>query len=97
MIPVAHGDAAGVYVPYMLPGQHARILAGREIYGFPKQDAEIELSEGEDTIAVRVSRRGRNSSEPRCNWRARIKPVPTRPSLPGTTRSLSLRQARRPA
>lgn len=51
-------DTVGVYSPFLFVESDAAIAAGREIYGQPKKQGEIELRADGDTLVGRLSRRG---------------------------------------
>jgi acetoacetate decarboxylase len=57
-VPVTLGDKPGLYFVYLYLDKAMPIAAGREIYGFPKKDAEISLVEEQDHIRVSIARGG---------------------------------------
>jgi acetoacetate decarboxylase len=57
-VPVTLFDAAGIYFVYLYLDKVVPIVAGREIFGFPKKDAEITFVEQQDRIQATVVRGG---------------------------------------
>ncbi len=51
-VPVRVGRILGLFVPYIYPSAYEPILLGREIYGFPKQLGETQLTETSAALAV---------------------------------------------
>jgi acetoacetate decarboxylase len=57
-VPASFSDAAGQYAVYLYLDKAGAIVPGREIYGWPKKDAEISFTEDKDGIAAQVIRDG---------------------------------------
>lgn len=57
-VPVLYSDIAGLYAVYLYLDKAGAIVPGREIYGWPKKDAEISFTECKDKIAAQVVRDG---------------------------------------
>ncbi len=52
-VPVRVGRILGLYVPYIYPSAYEPILLGREVYGFPKQLGETEITPSAASLSVR--------------------------------------------
>ena len=50
--------AIGLYCPFIYVDSDAAMAAGREVWGFPKKLADIELDVSGDTVRARLSRLG---------------------------------------
>jgi acetoacetate decarboxylase len=59
-LPARHAPSrtVGAYSPFLFVESDAAIAAGREIYGQPKKQGEIELRTDGDALVGRLSRRG---------------------------------------
>ena len=55
MIPASHGGIEGSYMPVLYLDQTLPITMGREVWGFPKFDAQVTLTEESGTISADVS------------------------------------------
>jgi acetoacetate decarboxylase len=51
-VPVRVGMSLGLYVPYIYPSTYEPIVIGREIYGFPKQLGDTQLSHSQSSLTV---------------------------------------------
>ena len=60
----------------------AAITAGREIYGFPKEDAEIAFTEAEEGITARVVQQGVTLIDIAFHRVGRIDPIPKGEPMP---------------
>jgi len=58
IVPVTHGQTAGVFFVALYLDTTAGVVTGREIWGFPKKDAEITFSEEGGAVSTVVSRFG---------------------------------------
>lgn len=80
------------YIPHIVLNSDAPLAAGREIYGYPKKLADIEISESSDGVIGQMARPAGNLI---CSAGMRPQePVPIPPELIGTptdTWSLALR------
>lgn len=52
-VPVRVGRILGLYVPFIYPSAYEPILLGREVYGFPKQLGETEITPKSASLTVR--------------------------------------------
>jgi acetoacetate decarboxylase len=57
-IPVSYGESTGDYLPILYLNKALGILSGREIWGFSKIDADIDIMESEEKLTARVVREG---------------------------------------
>jgi len=57
-IPVSYGESTGSYIPILYLDKALGIVSGREIWGYSKIDAEIEIVEKENQMTARVVREG---------------------------------------
>jgi acetoacetate decarboxylase len=81
-IPVMRGETLGVYVPYMYLDSSPAIAAGREIWGFPKKEAEIGLSEEGGAISAIVRRNGSLLMKAAVQVGPKVEPIPETPDVP---------------
>ena len=80
--PVSFSDTAGQYAIYLYLDKAGAIVPGREIYGWPKKDAEISFTEQNEKISARVVREGNMLIDATVHWSERIDPVPEQPAAP---------------
>jgi acetoacetate decarboxylase len=57
-VPASFSDTAGQYAVYLYLDKAGAIVPGREIYGWPKKDAEISFTEDKEGITAQVVRDG---------------------------------------
>jgi acetoacetate decarboxylase len=57
-VPVAYGEAPGLYVAFLYLDTTVGIVCGREMWGFPKKDASITMTEERGEVSTVVSRFG---------------------------------------
>lgn len=81
-VPASYSDTAGQYAVYLYLDKAGAIVPGREIYGWPKKDAEIYFTEDQDCIAVQVVREGVVLAEAKLQLLEKIEPIPQQPSTP---------------
>ena len=84
-VPVTFSDTAGQYAVYLYVNRASAIVAGREIYGWPKKDAEISFSEENGEIVAQVVREGVTLVDARLHRSERIDRIPHNRVYPGST------------
>jgi acetoacetate decarboxylase len=57
-IPVSYGESTGHYSPVLYLDKALGIVSGREIWGYSKIDADIDIVENEDSLTAQVTREG---------------------------------------
>ena len=82
MLPVLFGETPGIYVPYMYLDSPGAIVAGREIYGFPKKEAEIDLRKEAAAVFAVVSRNGSLLMKANAQLGPRVESIPQTPPQP---------------
>ena len=80
--PVSFSDTAGQYAICLYLDKTVAIVPGREIYGWPKKDAEISFTEQNEKISARVVREGVRLIDATVHRSERIDPIPERPAAP---------------
>jgi len=81
-IPVVFSTIPGNYPICLYLDKALPIVAGREIYGWPKKDAEITFSEKDGEISGRVERFGTVLVSLSGRLEKKLDPIPTQPELP---------------
>jgi acetoacetate decarboxylase len=81
-VPASFSDTAGQYAVYLYLDQAGAIVPGREIYGWPKKDAEISFTEDKDGIVARVVRDGVVLADATLHFLKRVDPIPQQPGAP---------------
>ena len=81
-VPVSFSDNAGQYAVYLYLDKAGAIVPGREIYGWPKKDAEISFTEEKDGIAAQVVRDGVVLAEATLHLMEKVEPIPQQPAEP---------------
>jgi acetoacetate decarboxylase len=81
-VPATFSDTAGQYAVYLYLDKAGAIAPGREIYGWPKKDAEIFFTEENEVISAQVAREGVMLVEAMLHRSAQIDPVPAQPGAP---------------
>ena len=81
-VPASFSDTAGQYAVYLYLDQAGAIVPGREIYGWPKKDAEISFTEDKDGIVARVVRDGVVLADATLHSLKRVDPIPQQPGAP---------------
>jgi acetoacetate decarboxylase len=79
LVPVAHGETQGLYCAYMYLDTVAPIVVGREIWGFPKKEASIALTEEGGEVSVVVSHFGFPLIKAAMRPETRIEVIPESP------------------
>ena len=80
--PVSFRDTAGQYAIYLYLDKAGAIVAGREVYGWPKKDAEISFTEQNAEITARVVREGVRLIDVTVHRSERVDPIPEQPAAP---------------
>lgn len=78
-VPVAFGNQPGRYVVYMYLDKTIPVVFGREMWGYPKKDAEITMIEDGETITAQAERRGTMLVRATFKRTGKIDPIPSRP------------------
>ena len=81
-VPVFLKDTPGNYYVCLYLDKAAAISAGREIYGFPKKDAEITFMEEKEGITARVVQQGVSLIEASFQRTEIVDPIPKEESTP---------------
>jgi acetoacetate decarboxylase len=81
-IPVSYGEKQGNYMAILYLDEALPIVAGREIYGFPKVDASISLEDEGGVIRGRVERFGATLIDVTMTMGPPVEPVPFIPAVP---------------
>ncbi len=79
IVPVTHGAAAGMFVTHMYLDTTTGIAAGREIWGFPKKDADITITEAGGEFSTVVSRMGATLIKATVHPAVRVEVAPPNP------------------
>jgi acetoacetate decarboxylase len=84
LVPVIHdGKPAGTFAVVLYLNRANPIVGGREIYGWPKKDAEEVLFHEEDgKITAGVTRYGQKIIQVSFEAQQKVEPIPERPSSP---------------
>jgi len=83
-VPVSLSGNAGNYCPYMYLDKAIPIIAGREIYGFPKKDAYIKIIEEKERVVAKMVRAGTTILNAMVQLSEQVEPIPDpeHPNLP---------------
>jgi acetoacetate decarboxylase len=81
-VPVSFSDTTGQYAVYLYLDKAGAIVPGREIYGWPKKDAEISFTEDKDGIAAQVVREGVVLADAKLHLLEKVDLIPQQPSAP---------------
>jgi acetoacetate decarboxylase len=81
-IPAFFGDKIGNYLLYLYLDEAFAIVPGREIWGWPKKDAEITFTEGKGTYNASVFRVGARIISLSLDNLEAVKPIPDSPNTP---------------
>jgi acetoacetate decarboxylase len=81
-VPASFTDHAGQYAVYLYLDKTGAIVPGREIYGWPKKDAEISFTEEQNGIAAQVVRDNVVLAEATLHHLEKVDPIPQQPSTP---------------
>lgn len=82
VIPVIFSDTQGNYVPYMYLDKTMPVVGGREVWGFPKKDADIEFLMEKNQIEAKVMRNGSMLMKASLKLTEQLETIPKRPSIP---------------
>jgi acetoacetate decarboxylase len=82
-IPTFFEQTAGNYFVYLYLDSTIGVVAGREIWGFPKKDADISISMENGIYHARVMRLGVELIHASVNATNQVKPISAQPDLPG--------------
>lgn len=83
LLPITHAGRNGQYPLVLYLDKANPIVGGREIYGWPKKEAEdISFREEQGMIQASVTRYGQEIIDVRFEARQKIDPIPQRPPVP---------------
>ena len=78
-VPGAHGETQGMYCAYMFLDTATAIMLGREVYGFPKKEANITLTEEDGQFSTVVSSFGFPLIKASMRLEKRVEVIPESP------------------
>ena len=81
-VPVSFREALGQYAVCLYLDEVMPIVAGREIWGFPKKEADITFVKERGKVSARVARGGNVLVDATVRLSERIDPLPSRPRKP---------------
>jgi acetoacetate decarboxylase len=81
-VPASFSDTAGQYAVYLYLDKAGAIVPGREIYGWPKKDAEISFTEENNGISAQVVRDGVVLVDAGLHLLEQVDPIPPQPGAP---------------
>jgi len=81
-IPVIFSKTPGNYPVCLFLNKALPIVGGREIWGWPKKDAEIAFTERDREISGRVERFGTVLLSLSARLEKKVDPIPSRPEMP---------------
>jgi acetoacetate decarboxylase len=81
-VPVSFSEKPGNYAVYLYLDKAVPIVGGREIWGFPKKDAEITFEKEDNKISAKIVREGAELINASLNVLEKVDPIPSRPNLP---------------
>jgi acetoacetate decarboxylase len=81
-VPASFSDTAGQYAVYLYLDKAGAIVPGREIYGWPKKDAEISFTEDKNGISAQVVREGIVLVAATLHLLEKVEPIPQQPVAP---------------
>jgi len=81
-IPASFSDTAGQFAVYLYLDKAGAIVPGREIYGWPKKDADISFTEEKDGLTAQVVRDGLVLAEATLHHLEKVDPIPQQPGAP---------------
>lgn len=82
-IPTIFEQKAGNYFIYLWLDNTLGVVAGREIWGFPKIDADISITAANGVYNASVIKDGVEIIHASVNATSHVKPIPYQPDLPG--------------
>ncbi|HUV26817.1 MAG TPA: acetoacetate decarboxylase family protein [Anaerolineales bacterium] len=80
--PASFSETVGQYAVYLYLDKVGAIVPGREIYGWPKKDAEIFFTEQNNVISAQVVRDDVVLVDARLHLLERVDPIPPQPVAP---------------
>lgn len=81
-IPVSFADQKGYYMAVLYLDKAMPIVAGREIYGYPKVDAEIKIEREKGKMRATVVKAGVTIIDATMSLGEPIQPIPILPNIP---------------
>jgi len=81
-VPVSFSENPGNYAVYLYLDKTVPIVGGREIWGFPKKDADITFIKEGDKITAKVVRYGITLVNASLQLTERVEPIPSQPNPP---------------
>ena len=81
-VPVSFSKTIGNYAVYLYLDKVVPIVGGREIWGFPKKDADITFIKEGDKITAEVVRNGITLVNASLQLTEQIDPIPSQPNPP---------------
>jgi acetoacetate decarboxylase len=78
-VPAAFSNQLGGYMVYMYLDKASPTIFGRELWGYPKKDADITMIEEDGKITARVERRGTTLVKATFQRTEKVEPIPSRP------------------
>jgi acetoacetate decarboxylase len=81
-VPVFYSETQGNYAVYLYLDKIPPIVGGREIWGWPKKEADITFLEEQNKISAKVVRDGNTLVNISLNLTEQVDPIPSQPSLP---------------
>jgi acetoacetate decarboxylase len=81
-VPVAFSKTSGNYAVYLYLDKALPIVGGREIWGWPKKDAQISFEVQDEKIKAKIERFGAPLITLTSTLLKKIDPVPRQPELP---------------
>jgi acetoacetate decarboxylase len=81
-IPVLFSDTPGNYCPYMYLDKPSPIVGGREMYGFPKKEADITFIVEKNRIVAKLMRNGAMLLKATLQLSEQVETIPKRPNIP---------------
>jgi acetoacetate decarboxylase len=81
-IPVVFGEKFGNYLVALYLDSPMAIVAGREIWGWPKKDAEITFTAENGIFHASVNREDTTLIRASVNAAERVEPIPVQPDMP---------------
>lgn len=81
-VPVSYSDKVGNYAVYLYLNEAVPIVGGREVWGFPKKDADFTFIEEDGKIIAKIVRNGTILVNATFHLSEKIDPIPSQPNLP---------------
>jgi acetoacetate decarboxylase len=80
VVPVSLGKQSGGYSLFLYLNKPGPAISGREIWGFPKKEADLTMVEENGKITISVERLGAKLMKATFLRGAKVEPVPNRPA-----------------